>query len=183
MYKLRQFTSLNFKLAHSWFKICEYNILMNSKIAELLKSEQIELPIMGSPKYQYVTSTHSGLTHYFSGKTAQANGVIETQGLLGSDLSVAQGIESARICAINLLAQIENDLGLENVNRILKVTGFVASSSTFFDQPTVINAASELFVKILGESGKHARSAIGVAALPGNSPVEIELILESREQG
>jgi enamine deaminase RidA (YjgF/YER057c/UK114 family) len=154
---------------------------MNPKIAEMLKSEQIELPITGSPKYQYVTSTHSGLTHYFSGKTAQANGVIETQGILGSGLSVAQGIESARICAINLLAQIENDLGLENVNRILKVTGFVASSNTFFDQPTVINAASELFVKILGESGKHARSAIGVAALPGNSPVEIELILESKE--
>ena len=149
----------------------------------MLKSEQIELPIMGSPKYQYVTSTHSGLTHYFSGKTAQANGVIETQGILGSDLSVAQGIESARICAINLLAQIENDLGLENVNRILKVTGFVASSNNFFDQPTVINAASELFVKILGESGKHARSAIGVAALPGNSPVEIELILESKKIG
>jgi enamine deaminase RidA (YjgF/YER057c/UK114 family) len=156
---------------------------MNPKIAEMLKSEQIELPIMGSPKYQYVTSTHSGLTHYFSGKTAQANGVIETQGILGSDLSVAQGIESARICAINLLAQIENDLGLENVNRILKVTGFVASSNNFFDQPTVINAASELFVKILGESGKHARSAIGVAALPGNSPVEIELILESKKIG
>jgi len=156
---------------------------MNPKIAEMLKSEQIELPIMGSPKYQYVTSTHSGLTHYFSGKTAQADGVIETQGILGSDLSVAQGIESARICAINLLAQIENDLGLENVNRILKVTGFVASSNNFFDQPTVINAASELFVKILGESGKHARSAIGVAALPGNSPVEIELILESKKIG
>ena len=149
----------------------------------MLKSEQIELPIMGSPKYQYVTSTHSGLTYYFSGKTAQANGVIETQGILGSNLSVAQGIESARICAINLLAQIENDLGLENVNRILKVTGFVASSNNFFDQPTVINAASELFVKILGESGKHARSAIGVAALPGNSPVEIELILESKKIG
>jgi len=156
---------------------------MNSKIAEMLKSEKIELPIMGSPKYQYVTSAHSGLTHYFSGKTAQANGVIETQGILGNNLSVAQGIESARICAINLLAQIENDLGLENVNRILKVTGFVASSNTFYDQPTVINAASELLVKILGESGKHARSAIGVAALPGNSPVEIELILESKELG
>jgi enamine deaminase RidA (YjgF/YER057c/UK114 family) len=109
--------------------------------------------------------------------------VIETQGILGSDLSVAQGIESARICAINLLAQIEKDLGLENVNQILKVTGFVASANAFFDQPTVINAASELFVKILGDSGKHARSAIGVAALPGNSPVEIELILESKELG
>jgi enamine deaminase RidA (YjgF/YER057c/UK114 family) len=109
--------------------------------------------------------------------------VIETQGILGSDLSVAQGIESARICAINLLAQIEKDLGLENVNQILKVTGFVASANAFFEQPTVINAASELFVKILGDSGKHARSAIGVAALPGNSPVEIELILESKELG
>lgn len=156
---------------------------MNPKIAELLKSEKIELPIMGSPKYQYVTSTHSGQTHYFSGKTAQANGVIETQGILGSDLSIEQGIESARICAIDLLAQIEKDLGLEHVNQILKVTGFVASSNNFFDQPTVINAASELFVKILGDSGKHARSAIGVAVLPGNSPVEIELILESKELG
>lgn len=156
---------------------------MNPKIAELLKSEKIELPIMGSPKYQYVTSTHSGQTHYFSGKTAQANGVIETQGILGSDLSIEQGIESARICAINLLAQIEKDLGLEHVNQILKVTGFVASSNNFFDQPTVINAASELFVRILGDSGKHARSAIGVAVLPGNSPVEIELILESKELG
>ena len=66
---------------------------MNSKIAALLMSEKIDLPIMGSPKYQYVTSTHSGLTYYFSGKTAQVNGVIETQGILGNDLSVAQGIE------------------------------------------------------------------------------------------
>lgn len=156
---------------------------MNSRISELLAVEQIELPVMGSPKYEYVTSTNSGVIYYFSGKTALFNGVIYTQGKLGSDLTISQGIESARICAINLLSQIENDLGLENVNKILKVTGFVASSDTFFDQPTVINAASELFVKILGENGKHARSAIGVAALPGNSPVEIELILEAKEMG
>ena len=156
---------------------------MNSRIAESLATEQIKLPVMGSPKYEYVTSTNSGVVNYFSGKTALVNGVIHTQGKLGSDLTIAQGIESARICAINLLSQIENDLGLENVSKILKVTGFVASADSFYDQPTVINAASELFVKILGENGKHARSAIGVAALPGNSPVEIELILESKDMG
>jgi len=156
---------------------------MNSRIAELLAAEQIKLPVMGSPKYEYVTSTNSGVVNYFSGKTSLVNGLIHTQGKLGSDLTIAQGIESARICAINLLSQIENDLGLENVSKILKVTGFVASADSFYDQPTVINAASELFVKILGENGKHARSAIGVAALPGNSPVEIELILESKDMG
>lgn len=156
---------------------------MNSVIAARLIEETITLVKFPTPKYQYVTSTQTENIYYFSGKTAQVNGAIETQGILGNKLTIDQGIKAARICAINLLSQIEIDLGLENVKQLLKVTGFVASSENFFDQPLVINEASEIFVKILGESGKHARSAIGVAALPGNSPVEIELILQANPHG
>ena len=150
---------------------------MNSQIRQSLESAAIQLVEMKTPKYEYVTSTHAGKIFYFSGKTAQIDGSIKTKGKLGQELSVEQGREAARICAINLLSQIEADIGLENVGQILKLLGFVASEPEFFEQPTVVNAASELFVQVLGEKGKHARSAIGVAALPGDSPVELEIVV------
>jgi enamine deaminase RidA (YjgF/YER057c/UK114 family) len=150
---------------------------MNAQIKESLEAANIELVEMKPPKYEYVTSTHSGNIFYFSGKTAQVDGVVKTQGKLGQELSLQEGRDAAQICAINLLSQIEADIGLENVSQILKLLGFVASESDFYEQPTIVNAASELFVKVLGDRGKHARSAIGVAALPGNSPVELEIIV------
>ena len=97
-------------------------------------------------------------------------------GRLG-ELSVDEGRQAARIAALNLLATIETELGLENVVRVLKITGFVASADGFVEQPEVVNAASELLVDILGDAGRHARSAIGVAWLPGNAAVEIEAIV------
>jgi len=154
-----------------------YSGTMNAQIKESLEKAKIKLVEMKPPKYEYVTSTHFGNVVYFSGKTAQVDGLIKTQGKLGQELSVEQGREAARICAINLLSQIEADIGLENVEQILKLLGFVASEPDFYEQPTVVNAASELFVQVLGNRGKHARSAIGVAALPGNSPVELELVV------
>jgi enamine deaminase RidA (YjgF/YER057c/UK114 family) len=154
---------------------------VNSQIKKSLQDAAIELVPMKAPKYEYVTSSHSGNIFYFSGKTAQVDGIIKTQGKLGNELSVEEGRASARICAINLLSQIETDIGLENVAKILKLTGFVASDRDFYDQPIVVNAASELFVQVLGENGKHARSAIGVAALPGNSPVELELVVLAKK--
>ncbi len=150
---------------------------MNNQIKKSLEVVSVELVEMKTPKYEYVSSTNSGDIFYFSGKTAQVNGVIPNQGKVGGELSVDEGRDAARICAINLLSQIESDIGLQNVKKILKLVGFVASDPNFVEQPVVVNAASELFVQVLGERGKHARSAIGVAVLPGNSPVELELIL------
>jgi enamine deaminase RidA (YjgF/YER057c/UK114 family) len=120
---------------------------------------------------------------FFSGKTTQVNGVIVTPGKVGKDLTTEEGETAAKVCAINLLSQIEHDIGLENVSRILKLTGFVASAENFFSQPKVIDGASHVFVDVLGARGQHARSAIGVAALPGNSSVEIEVIIQTRTIG
>ncbi len=153
---------------------------MNASIKKNLEEHAIVLSAPVPPKYEYVTSTSAGALMFFSGKTAQSNGQIMAPGLLGSDLTVDQGRAAAIICTTNLLSQMEADVGLENVEQILKLTGFVASAPDFYEQPTVINAASELFVAILGDAGKHARSAIGVAALPGNSAVEIELIIKRK---
>jgi len=153
---------------------------VNEIIKNNLEERSIVLSASVAPKYEYVTSTSAGALMFFSGKTAQINGVIVNPGLLGDELSIEQGREAAIVCATNLLSQMESDIGLENIEQILKLAGFVASTPNFFDQPTVINAASELFVAILGDAGKHARSAIGVAALPGNSAVEIELIIKSK---
>ena len=155
-----------------------YSAEMNESISRALKDAGITLSKMNAPKYEYVTSSRVGDIVYFSGKTAQVNGYIPVKGKLGMELSIDQGREAARVCATNLLSQIEQDLGLENVVQIVKVLGFVASSQDFYNQPDVINAASELFVQVLGDSGKHARSAIGVSSLPGDSPVEIEIIVK-----
>jgi len=100
---------------------------------------------------------------------------------LGGELSVAQGQEAAKACAINILAQAKAALGdLERIMRIVKITVFVASRPDFIEQHLVANGASDLLVAVLGDAGRHARSAVGTAALPLNAPVEIEAIIEVR---
>lgn len=120
-----------------------------------------------------------GQTLYISGHISDAHGTEPIRGRLGEDVDVETGREAARRVALNLLATLNEVAGgLENVARILKLTGFVASADDFTAQPAVINAASEIFADLWGESGLHARSAIGVAQLPFGAPVEIELIVE-----
>jgi len=117
---------------------------------------------------------------YLSGCTPTFNGEVKWQGKLGAEITVEEGQRAAKLCALNLLANIRAAYGsLERVKRIAKMLVLVAGTDTFYDQPKVANGASELFVDIFGEEiGLCARSAIGVNALPGNAPVEIELLLE-----
>lgn len=120
---------------------------------------------------------------YLSGSLPSFNGEKKWEGKLGKEISVEQGQEAAQICALNLLANLNAKYGgLDKVKRIVKMIAFVASTDTFYDHPKVANGASELFVDIFGaETGCCARSAIGVNALPGNAPVEIELLIELKE--
>ena len=117
---------------------------------------------------------------YLSGCTPTFNGEVRWTGKLGKDLSIEQGQEAARFCALNLLANLTAKYGsLDKVKRIVKMLVFVSGTDDFFEQPKVANGASQLLVDIFGEeAGQSARSAIGVYTLPGNAPVEIELLVE-----
>ena len=116
---------------------------------------------------------------FTAGQLPLKDGHLIATGLLGRDLDATKGQEAARQCAINILAQAKAALGdLENISQIVKITVFVASTPDFTTQHLVANGASDLLVAVLGDKGKHARSAVGVASLPLNAPVEIEAIIE-----
>ena len=118
---------------------------------------------------------HNGVA-YVSGQLPRIDSRITCLGRLGESVSLEQGVEAASVCALNALAVLEAALGsLDKIERFLKVTGFVASSPDFTQQPKVIDGASRIFRDVFGEAGRHARSAIGVAALPHGAAVEIEL--------
>ena len=116
---------------------------------------------------------------YLSGCTPKFNGELRFAGKLGQELKVAEGQEAAKYCVLNLVANLQKYCGLEKVKRIVKMIAFVAGTDSFYEQPKVANGGSQLLVDIFGEeTGCCARSAIGVNALPGNAPVEIELLVE-----
>ena len=117
---------------------------------------------------------------YLSGCTPTFNGEVRWTGKLGKEFSVEEGQEAARFCTLNLLANLKAKYGsLDKIKRIVKMIAFVAGTESFYDQPKVANGASQLLVDIFGEeAGRCARSAIGVNALPGNAPVEVELLIE-----
>jgi enamine deaminase RidA (YjgF/YER057c/UK114 family) len=150
---------------------------MNPDIAQRLTELGIELPSLPPPRFQYVSATRMNELVFFSGRTPIVDGTVVYPGRLGESVTLEDGRLAARIATINLLAAIEQELGLENVGRILKLTGFVASGDGFTDQPKVIDAASSLLGDVLADHGRHARSAIGVAWLPGNAAVEVEAIV------
>ena len=107
------------------------------------------------------------------------DGKLAFTGKLGLDLTVEEGYDAAKIACVNALAILKSELGsLDGVKRIVKVTGYVASAPDFYDQPKVVNGASELLAEVFGESGRHARAAVGCLSLPANTPVEIEMIVE-----
>ena len=142
----------------------------------------IELPTPPSPMGIYTPVLEFGDKFVYTsgmGPTGE-DGVPKFTGKLGSELTLEEGQQAARLTAINLLAALHRDLGdLNCIKRFVKVLGFVAGTGDFYDQPKTINGASQLFLDVFGEAiGKPARSAIGVNALPGNIPVEIELLLE-----
>lgn len=148
-------------------------------IAARLDALGLSLPDAPAPAANYVPWVRSGSTLYVSGQISQGPGGL-IRGRLGQDMTVEEGAAAARACALALLAQVraacDGDLG--RLRRVLKLTGFVASTADFTDQPKVINGASDTLVAVLGEAGRHARSAVSAAALPLGVAVEIEGVFE-----
>jgi len=144
-----------------------------------LKSLGITLPKQSAPIANYVNYVRTGNLIYFSGSGPSVESQGYVKGKLGKDLTIDQGKEAARITGINMIANLKNAVGdLNKVKRIVKVLGMVNSTEDFTDQPKVMNGFSDLMVAVFGEKGKHARSAVGMAALPMNMAVEIEMIVE-----
>lgn len=149
------------------------------KIAARLAELGISLPEVVRPVGAYVPAVRSGSYVYVSGQLPLVGGKLVFVGKVGAEVTPEQGKEAARLSGINALAALASVVGsLDKVKRIVKVTGFVASAPGFTAQPGVVNGASELFKDVFGETGQHARSAIGVAELPLGVPVEVELIAE-----
>lgn len=137
------------------------------------------LPVAAAPAGAYVPTTRSGSLLIVSGQLPLAGGKPAFLGLVGAGVTIEQGGEAARLCALNILAQVKAALGdLDLVSRVLRVGGFVACPSGFVDQPKVVNGASELMLAVFGEAGRHARAAVGVASLPLGVPVEVEAMFE-----
>lgn len=146
----------------------------HAKLAEL----GLTLPEVVPPVASYVPAVQSGQHVYVSGQLPMADGKLLATGKVGAGVSAEQAKDLARRCALNGLAAVDALVGLENVSKVVKVTGFVASAPGFTGQPGVINGASDLFGAVFGEAGRHARSAVGVSELPLDAPVEVELIVE-----
>ncbi len=136
------------------------------------------LPLAPAPVANYVPTVIVGDLLFVSGQISRGGDGTTLTGKLGAGVEVAQGREAARVCALNILAQAKAALGsLDRIQRIVKLTGFVNAAPTFIDHPQVVNGASDLLVEILGDRGRHSRSAVGVASLPLDAAVEIEAII------
>ena len=138
----------------------------------------IELPPVAAPVAAYVPAVRTGNLVFTAGQLPFVAGRLPATGAVGAGVSTADAARHARTCALNALAAVHALVGLDSVVRVVKVVGFVASAAGFTAQPAVLNGASELLGEIFGEAGKHARSAVGVAALPLDAPVEVELVVE-----
>ncbi len=148
---------------------------VEARLAEL----GFELPAVAAPVAAYVPAMVTGNLVYTSGQLPFINGELTATGKVGAEVSAETAAGQAQVCALNALAAIKAQIGnLDRITRVVKVVGFVASDPSFTGQPVVINGASEFLGAVLGEKGVHARSAVGVAALPLNAPVEVELIAE-----
>jgi enamine deaminase RidA (YjgF/YER057c/UK114 family) len=139
----------------------------------------LEIPDVVAPLASYVPAVRSGSYVYTSGQVPMVQGQLTVTGKVGVDVDLATAQRCAQICALNALAAVRSLTGdLSAVTRIVKVVGYVASDPSFTGQPAVVNGASDLLGEVFGDAGVHARSAVGVAALPLDAPVELELIAE-----
>ncbi|HJT10444.1 MAG TPA: RidA family protein [Candidatus Nitrosotalea sp.] len=148
-------------------------------IEEKIISLNISLPVPPKPAGSYIPVTRTGNLVFVSGQIPIRDGKVEFKGKVPTDVSIDTAQQAAKLCIINVLAQLKAEIGnLDKVSKIIRVSGFVNSASDFYEQPKIINAASDLLFEIFGDKGKHSRVAVGVASLPLNSTVEIDMIAE-----
>jgi enamine deaminase RidA (YjgF/YER057c/UK114 family) len=152
---------------------------MTSPLARLAELG-IALPPVVAPLAAYVPAVRTGSLVYTAGQLPFVDGQLPATGKVGGEVTADEAAQLARTCALNALAAVHGLVGLDSVARVVKVLGFVASTPDFTGQPAVVNGASEFLREVFGDAGAHARSAVGVAALPMDAPVEVELIVEVR---
>lgn len=151
-------------------------------VEQRMRELGLELPEPPKPVAAYVPAVRAGNLLFTSGSGPLSGGRVMMTGKVGSDLTVEEGYEAARLTMLNLLAVVKQELGsLDRIERIVKLLAFVSSAPGFGRQPEVINGASHLLEQILGERGQHARAAIGASELPLNTPVEIEMIVQIKD--
>jgi len=143
-----------------------------------LRDLGIELPEVVTPAGAYVPAVQSGSLVFTAGQLPVVAGRLVSTGKVGAEVDAGEAAGLARTCALNALAAVHALVGIDSVRRVVKVTGFVASAPGFTEQPAVIDGASALFGEVFGDAGGHARSAVGVAELPKNAPVELEIVVE-----
>jgi enamine deaminase RidA (YjgF/YER057c/UK114 family) len=155
---------------------------MPGKIDQRLAELKLELPNPAAPIANYIPAVRTGNLLFLSGQICQWNGERRFAGKVGADISLEQGKEAARLCGLNLLAQAKRALDgdLDRIVRVVRLGGFVNAVPGFGDQPQVVNGASDLMVAVFGDSGRHARTAVGVGSLPGGVAVEVDAVLEVR---
>ena len=150
-------------------------------IEEKINQLGFTLPAAPKPLASYIPAVKSGDLVFTAGQLPIKDGSLVFKGKLGKDLNEEDGKKAAQLCALNCLSVIKNEIeSLDNIDRIIKMTVFVSSSEGFINHPQVANGASDLIKDIFGENGKHVRSAVGVAELPLNAPVEIEMIVRTK---
>ncbi|PXA78274.1 MULTISPECIES: RidA family protein [Auritidibacter] len=153
-----------------------------SAVEDRLQDAGFTLPEVATPLAAYVPALREGQLIYTSGQLPLQNGELAATGKLGADVSVEEGQKLAQLCVLNAMAAVKNLVGdLDHVAQVVKVTGFVASAPDFYGQPQVINGASELLGQAFGAAGSHARAAVGVAVLPMNAPVEVEITVKVQD--
>jgi enamine deaminase RidA (YjgF/YER057c/UK114 family) len=153
---------------------------MSGKIEARLKELGIELPQANAPVANYVPYTISGNVIVVSGQISVRGGKPEFVGKLGAGITIAEGQQAAKLCALNVIAHLKNACGgdLDRVKRVLRLGGFVNCTPDFIEMPQVINGASDMMVEVFGDAGKHARAAVGVSSLPFGVAVEVEAMVE-----
>ncbi len=150
-----------------------------SAVVNRLRAAGLEVPSVVTPVASYVPAVRTGNLVYTSGQLPMVDGTLAATGKVGAEVTPEQAAELAGICALNAIAAVQALIGdLDDVVRVVKVLGFVASDPEFTGQPAVVNGASDLLGTAFGDAGIHARSAVGVAVLPRNAPVEVEMIVE-----
>ncbi len=151
-------------------------------VYERLKELGLSVPKI-VPRFSYVPGVRVGNLLFISGQTPEVDGKMQYAGVLGEHIDVETGKKAARLAALNCLGEIEAVLGsLDRVERIVRVIGYVRSARGFGEQPLVMNGASELLIQLFGEKGKHARAALGTSELPFGAPVEIEMIVQVKDE-